>query len=266
MPMTKQEAARQLQTRDFLYVAYAHATKLPYVTCDPVTYNDQIWVFSTEEGIKEFGREKLQEKIVLLGMRFERKDFNRLYATLYAIDVNEVVFVDGEERVCVELTSIARQADFSKLEPSKRPLFNPALQLCGIYFMQEVRRPLPQEERPNMRQQEEELIMNLRKALFLVPMEVSEEDPKKISVPYLKNKDGDMLQPAFTDVMELDRFAKGKKLKAAKVDFTRLPGLLLEQSKGIAINPMGINLVLTREQLNRIAAIALSPEETPDGN
>lgn len=266
MPITKQEAARQLQTREFLYVAYSHATKLPYVTCDEETFNDQAWVFSTEEGIKEFGKEKLQEKIVLMGMRFEKKDFNRLYATLYAIDVNEVVWVDGDERVGVELTSVARQADFSKLEPSKRPLFNPGLQLCGIYFMQEVRKALPPEERPNMRQQEEELIMNLRKAMYLVPMEVSEENPKKISVPYLKNKNGDMMQPAFTDVMELDRFAKGKKLKAAKVDFTKLPGLLLEQSKAIAINPFGFNLVLTREQLEKIAAIPLGQEETGNGN
>ena len=35
------------------FVAYSQATKLPYVTCDEETYNDQAWIFATEEGIKE---------------------------------------------------------------------------------------------------------------------------------------------------------------------------------------------------------------------
>lgn len=30
----------------------------------------------------------------------------------------------------------------SKIEPTKRPLLNPTLQLSGLYFMQELRRPL----------------------------------------------------------------------------------------------------------------------------
>ena len=263
MPITKQDAVKALQTSEMLYVAYSQATKLPYVSCDGETMNDQAWIFGTEEGLKDFGKEKWKDKHPIVGMRFERKDFNRLYATLYAIDVNEIVWTDENgEAIYVELSAIARQADFSKLEEDKRPLFNPSLQLCGIYFMQEIRRPVPAQERPNMRQQEEELIMNLRRAKYLVPMEISAEDPKKVSVPYLKDKEGNVLQPAFTDVMELDRFARGKKLRAAKVTFDRLPGLLLAQSKAIAVNPLGINIVLNKEQLEKIAAIPLPKEES----
>ena len=43
-------------------MAYSQATKLPYVKCDEETFNDQAWIFSTEEGIKEFGKKMLEEK------------------------------------------------------------------------------------------------------------------------------------------------------------------------------------------------------------
>ena len=103
-----------------------------------------------------------------------------------------------------------------------------------------------------MRSLEEELIVNLTKAEFLVAMDTDPNDPKKVNIPYLKNKEGEILQPAFTDVMEFEKFAKGKKLRAAKVTFDKLPGLLMQQAKAFVINPMGFNLILNKEQLSKI--------------
>ena len=200
-----------------------------------------------------------------MGMKYENKDFPRFYGTLYAIGVNSVVWVDGENQIEVDLAKIARQADFSKLEPSKQPLFNSTLQLSGIYFMQELRRPIKKEERTvNLREMEEELIVNLKKSEFLVAMATDPEDPNKVNIPYLKNKDGDILQPAFTDVMEFDKFARGKKLRAAKVPFAKLPGLIIKQAKGFVINPMGFNLILDRVQLGKILGIQIPPMSSPE--
>ena len=256
MSLTTEAAVKELQAAPSVFLACSRYTNLPYVTEGEETANDQVWIFAKEQDIKNFGQKLAADKVLIMGMKYEKKDFNRLYATLYAIDVNAVVWNNGKESAEVELSSIARQADFDSLEPSKRPLFNPALQLCGIYFMQELRKPVPQDQKENLHDLEEELLVNLKKAQFLVPMEVSPQDPKKISVPFLKTKNGDLLQPAFSDVMELEKFTRGKKLRAAKVSFEKLPGLLLEQSKAIAINPLGFNLVLDREQLRRIAGIA----------
>lgn len=248
----KADAVKQLQNRDVVFVAYSQATKLPYVTCDEESFNDQAWVFSTEEGIKEFGKKKLEDKILLMGMKYEKKDFPRFYGTLYAIGVNTVIWADGEDRTEVDLTDIAKQADLSKLESAKRPLFNSTLQLSGIYFMQELRRPVKKEERKNMRELEEELIANLLKSDFLIAMDKDPEDPHKVNIPFLKNKEGDVLQPAFSDIMEFEKFAKGKKLRAARVPFAKLPDVLIPQAKAMVVNPMGINLILDKEQLNKI--------------
>lgn len=265
MGISEQDAIKELQTRENIFVAYSQATKLPYVICDEESFNDQVWVFATEEEIKEFGKKKLEEKVLLMGMKYERKDYPRFYGTLYAIGVNSVVWVDGENKAEVELTKIAKQADFSQLEEKKRPLFNSTLQLSGIYFMQELRRPIKKEERTaNMREMEEELIVNLRKSEFLIAMAADENEPTKVNIPYLKNKDGDILQPAFTDVMEFDKFARGKKMRAAKVPFDKLPGLFIPQAKSFVINPMGFNLILDREQLGRILGIKI-PAAMPVG-
>lgn len=252
MGLNKETVIKELRNRENVFVAYSQATKLPYVTCDEETYNDQAWIFATEEGIKEFGKKLLDDKILLMGMRYDKKDFPRLYGTLYAVGINSVVWVDGEEKLEIELPEIARQADMSKLEPEKRPLLNPTLQLSGMYFMQELRRPVEKEERRNLRELEEELLANLRKSEYLMAMEVNENEPEKVNIPYLKDKKDQILQPIFTDVMEYEKFAKGKKMRIAKLTFAKLQDVLMEQAFGYVVNPMGFNLVLTKEQIKQI--------------
>ena len=92
MGISKEEAIKELQNRETVFVAYSQATKLPYVKCDEETYNDQAWIFSTEEEIKEFGKKMIEDKILLMGMRFSKKDYPRLYGTFYAIQLR-VIFL-----------------------------------------------------------------------------------------------------------------------------------------------------------------------------
>ena len=115
----------------------------------------------------------------------------------------------------------------------------------------------------HLREMEEELIVNLKKSEFLVAMATDPEDPTKVNIPYLKNKQGDILQPAFTDVMEFEKFARGKKLRAAKVPFAKLPGLIINQAKAFVINPMGFNLILDRVQLGKILGVEIPPASVP---
>ena len=55
--------------------------------------------------------------------------------------------------------------------------------------------------------------------------------------------------------MEFQKFAAERKLGFLKVDFQKMPGLLAKQAKGYVLNPAGINLMLQREQLNRMAKL-----------
>lgn len=262
MGISKAEAIRALQTRENFFVAYSMTTNLPYVICDEESFNDQVWIFATEEGIKEFGKKQLETKNLIKGIRFEKKDFLRLYGILYSIGVNSVVWNNGTEKLEVELKDVARQADFSKLEPEKQPLFNSTLQLSGIYYMQALRRPVDKKEQEdkefmenrvaNIRELAEEFLVNLRKAQFLIALDVDPNDPKKVNVPYLKDKKEQILQPVFTDVVELQKFVNGKKYRIAKVTFDKLPGMLIQQAAAYVVNPLGFNLPLTREQMKQL--------------
>lgn len=252
MGMSVVDAVKEIQARETIFVAYSQVTKLPYVTCAEETYNDQAWFFAEEETLKEFGKKKLDEKILLMGMKYEKKDFPKMYGLLFSVGVNALVWNNGTEEIEIELDKIVRQPDLSKLEPEKRPLINATLQLSAIYFMQELRRPVAKEEHKNLREMEEELIANLRKSEFLVAMAHSEEDPSKVNIPYLKNKDGKILQPVFSDVMEYEKFARGKKMRIAKLPFAKLPDIMIPQAEAMVINPMGFNLLLNKEQLKKI--------------
>lgn len=63
---------------------------------------------------------------------------------------------------------------------------------------------------------------------------------------------GQILQPVFSDIMEFEKFARGKKLRLAKIPFDKLPTILIEQAEALVINPMGFNLILNRDQLKKI--------------
>ena len=252
MAISVEEAVKELQARETVFVAYAQTTRLPYVTCGEETYNDQVWFFADEESVKEFGKKKLEEKVLLMGMKYEKKDFPKMYGLMFAIGANSVIWNNGTEEIEIDLERIVRKPDFSQVEPAKRPLINSTLQLSGIYFMQELRRPVAKEEHKNLRELEEELIVNLKKSQFLVAMEVDKENPKKINVPYLKNKEGQILQPVFSDVMEYEKFARGKKFRLAKIPFAKLPEILNTQAEAMVFNPLGFNLILNKEQFKNI--------------
>ena len=67
-----------------------------------------------------------------------------------------------------------------------------------------------------------------------------------------ENKEGKILQPVFSDVLEYEKFARGKKLRIAKIPFVKLADIMIQQAEALVINPMGFNLILNREQLKKI--------------
>ena len=257
MELNNEAAIRTVRSRDHFFVLYSQATRLPFVICDEESYNDQAWLFAKEEEIKNFGKELAGKKYATIGMKFEKKNFGQLFGVLYAIGVNTIVWASGEDRQEIELPKLAKQMDYSKLEPAKRPLLNPSLELSGIYFMQEMRRPVTMEEHQEngIRELEEELMVNLRRSEFYLPMQPDPEnpkDPKKMRFPFMKNKDGKILQPVFSDVMELQKFAQGKQFRMIKLPFAKLPGAMLPNAEFFVINPLGFNLALNKDQMEKL--------------
>ena len=72
MGISVEEAIHELRNREEVFVAYSQATKLPYVTCEEESFNDQAKKFATEAEIKEYGKLLLDDKILLMGMKYEK--------------------------------------------------------------------------------------------------------------------------------------------------------------------------------------------------
>ena len=42
--------------KDELIAAFCGSTNMPFVFCDPVSFEDQVWIFADEDGFKEFAQ------------------------------------------------------------------------------------------------------------------------------------------------------------------------------------------------------------------
>ena len=82
-----------------------------------------------------------------------------------------------------------------------------------------------------------------------------ESDPQKkgqnIQIPYIKNEEGDIFQPLFSDMWEFQKFNKNSalKLRVVTVPFKGLLPSLIKNAKGYILNPAGVGLILLRERL-----------------
>ena len=44
---------KKFQSMEIIYVTFSQITKLPYVECDPETFDDQVYMFTEEEARSE---------------------------------------------------------------------------------------------------------------------------------------------------------------------------------------------------------------------
>lgn len=262
MDREKIESIKKLQQAEALFVLFSRGTNQPFVICDPETFNDQVWVFEDNKTLEEKAKTYIEQKNPVAAVKLENKTFLNFYSTLFTLGVNEVVFVENERKTEFELEEIVKQPDFSKLPEDKRPLFNPQLQLTGIYFMQEFRRGVEQSEKQRLPELEEEMAANLVKSRFLVAVEKKDGEGKDVQVPYIKNKNGDVFQPIFTDPGEFSKFNREKKFNAVMVEFKKLKKIMIPQAKGVVVNPQGFNLIVMAEQFDSLMRrFGLTPEE-----
>ena len=64
-------------------------------------------------------------------------------------------------------------------------------------------------------------------------------------IPLVKLKDGQLYQPAFTDILEFQKFNRENKMRPVVVEAAKVPSVLANEAQGIILNVMGVNLPLT---------------------
>lgn len=275
--MATQELAKTISNLQKAYILISQATNLPYVECEEENYNDQIYLFESkeeaEQAAENYAKTEIRVKVIelkLVEMMIPEKanqpngpkkkmtlnQVRQQLVTLPYMGINAVGFkAAGKDIVTVALVDLLPE-DYEK-KISQNSLYQPNLQLTGIYLMQQARRKKEFVDRKQLVELDEEFGSNLVKSrLFIVvtPKPGHEQDQKldlrECQLPFLRHPNGDCFFPVFTDIWECQKYIKNNQnFRPIQVPFAELQKFWVQEAKAYMFNPMGFSLPLGREQV-----------------
>ena len=252
---------RKLQSLENATIVFSTVTKHPFLVCDEETYDDELLIYADVNEMQESVKPYVAKGYLLHGVTIPQDKLARFLSDCFTLGVNQLVFHENGTRFSVSLDKIVIHPDYSNLPMEKRPLLNPELQLSVLYFLQELSRRIPEEQRDQekLRDQEEELAANMAKAQFLVPIRLNEPlkpgerlEPGKFQLTMINTKEGEQFLPIFSDVKEYTLFNKENKYQGILMTIENLRQLIKDPCKGLMLNPTSIALRLNAKMVDGI--------------
>ncbi len=262
---------KKIIQKDQLIAAFCAFTNMPFVYCDPVSFEDQVWIFADSDGFREFADRFAGRKIILREVTIKKNAYTAFFASLLPLGITEVVFTENGANAAIPLDQFVKRQDMSSIPLFRRPLENPSLQLTSLYLMQEARRQVPNEEKEELRGLNEEFLINLARARFMMPIEVkngpgsAEEKIRKGQIGFvnMNMKNGDSFRPIFGDAFEFNKFKQKKSFQALTLPFAGLKQAMPKDVKGYILNPLGCSVVITSQLIDQV--LKSFPEEVQKG-
>lgn len=272
------------------YALFSPLTNMPYVECEEKNFNDQVFLYEKKEdaetALKEYEAKGIRVtvkelKTVEVYLPVKADDPNGAKKKMYLnqvrqhlgilpfMGVNALGYQPAEGALqTIELTDILPEGFEKKV--GDNALYQPNLQLTGLYLMQEARRKKEFVDMKNLQALDEEFSSNLIKSrLFIavLPPEGQEKTPKlnlkECRLPYLKHQNGEIFFPVFSDIWEFQKYAQGKKnLRPIQIPFQEITKFWVKDAKAYMINPMGFSLPLTKEMIPKLVS-RFGVSETP---
>ena len=235
----KRTAAEMLRKADAVYMILSLCTRMPYVVCDAETYDDEILLFFEEEAAKKAAEKLLKEKEPVQAVKVEKKDLLAFFVSLIPLGVNcLLVNRDMPTEVAIQLDEIIRRKN---PEDGKVLVENPQLHLTALYFMQEIRKMQKTEMSGELSELHEEMMVHYQRGSYIIPVK------ENAGTLVMKQKNGQVFQPVFTDIQEYKKFLgmnKDKEIKTAVLPADKIAGILAPEAAGVVVNPFGVNLQL----------------------
>ena len=204
--VTKQETLQALRNPGEIYVVMSVATRMPFVDCDDETFDDQVFLYYRLDDAKEKAKALAEQRYQVAVAKVEEKQLLGFYTNLYTMGVNCLAVNSGTDMaISVQLNELVRRKTPEELPKGQKLIENPALHLTAMYFMQELRRQNGAEPTRELKELQEELLAHYTEGTFILAIQ---EDGQ---VPVLKQKDGSVYQPVFTDAVEFRKFARDKR-------------------------------------------------------
>lgn len=240
----KKTAMSMLRNSEKIYALMSPCTQMPYVVCDADTYDDEVFLFEQEEDARKEAKSLEEKKIPVRLAMIDQNSRLPFFVNLYPMGVNCLVVGKGTgSEVSLQIEELITRKIPEKLPEGKQIVENPELHLTALYMAQEMRRQPKQELTDDLKEMQEELMAHFRKGKYILPVRGEE----KKEMPLLKQKDGKVFQPVFTDMQEFVKFAglhRDEKMQTIIVEADKFQEVLAKETDGVAINPMGVNLQL----------------------
>lgn len=237
---------------DAFYVLYFAPTNMPFACCHPETLDDMAQLYTTEDKITAAVKKLQEEKIPVRAVKVENKQYLSFFSTMFYIGINALLINPDEESILMQIDKICNRPDWEHMENKAAAVANPGFQLTSMYFMQELRKPGDLKDKKEIPPLENELMAHLVRGTYLVPIAETPSKDAPLQIPFLQNKDKEVFLPAFTDLNEFRKYNPKMKYNAAIFPFGKLSGFVTENIKGLVVNPMSNNIILPKEQLQRI--------------
>lgn len=262
------------------YALFSPLTNMPYVECEEENFNDQVLLYEkkedAEEALKEYEEKGIRVivrelKTLEVFIPVKADEPNGAKKKMYLNQVRQHLGVlpfmgvnalgykpSGGPLQTIMLTDILPEGFEKKVEGNS--LYQPNLQLTGLYLMQEARRKKEYVDMKNLQALDEEFSSNLIKSrifIAVLPPEGQEKTQqlnlKECKLPYLKHQNGEIFFPVFSDIWEFQKYAKNnRRLRPIQVPFQEITKFWVKDAKAYMINPMGFSLPLTKEMIPRL--------------
>ena len=236
----KRAAAEMLRKADAVYMILSLCTRMPYVVCDEKTYDDEILLYFEEEAAKAAVKKLLEKKEPVQAVKIGKKDLLAFYVSLMPLGVNCILVNQGTPvEIPIQLDEIIRRKEPE--EEGKMLIENPQLHLTALYFMQAVRKAQKVELTEELKALHEEMMVHYQRGTYIIPVK------EQAGTLVMKQKNGQVFQPVFTDIQEYKKFLSMQKegeIQSAVLPAEKIPALLAPETAGVVVNPFGVNLQL----------------------
>ena len=97
MGVDKSDVLKKMREAEAIYVLMSDCTRMPFVVCDPETYDDQVLIFFSEEEAMKGGQEFLKEGNPLKIFNIENKYMLPFYSSLFQASTHRTGQKTGAE-------------------------------------------------------------------------------------------------------------------------------------------------------------------------
>ena len=171
----KIETLNKLRTVEAIYVLMSSCTRMPYVVCDPETFDDEILLYYTEAEAKEEAMKLQKEGNPMQLVKVDENSRLSFFTGLFPMGVNCILVDKGlDGQITVQLDELNTRPKDEELPEGKIRVENPELVLTAAYFMQQMRKPDKPEMTDELKELNEEMLAHYQEGRYIVTVQVLE--------------------------------------------------------------------------------------------